>query len=169
MPHRSSFLIAGVLAASLACGQGAEEQVVYRSTMDDLDGVLTRTGVSIDTAISTQGAGSLRIEATEPTTVRLFELDEVDAESAQLIYRARLRTEDVEGPVFLEMWCRFPQGEFFSRALHQPLSGTTEWTTQQTPFRLEAGQNPQAVKLNVVVSGSGTVWVDDIELACVDF
>jgi hypothetical protein len=64
------------------------------------------------------------------------------------------------------MWCEFPgKGEYFSRALHAPLTGSNEWTTQETPFFLKEGENPNRVKLNVVVEGGGTVWIDDVVLA----
>jgi hypothetical protein len=63
------------------------------------------------------------------------------------------------------MWCSFPgKGEFYSRALQSPLTGTTEWTSQQTPFFLNAGENPDNVKLNLIVGGKGTVWIDDVKL-----
>jgi hypothetical protein len=88
-----------------------------------------------------------------------------DIEDARLVYRARVRTENVDGRVFLEMWCRFPgKGEFFSRGLTDPVSGTTGWVTQETPFFLKAGENPDLVKLNLVIEGKGTVWVDDLKL-----
>jgi hypothetical protein len=64
------------------------------------------------------------------------------------------------------MWCAFPgAGEFFSRALHAPLTGTTEWTTQETPFFLKKGEVPNLVRLNLVITGAGTVWIDDLTLA----
>ena len=92
-------------------------------------------------------------------------VDSIDIEKARLVYRARVRTENVTGQVFLEMWCRFPgKGEYFSRALDQALSGTVGWTTLEAPFILQAGQTPDLVQLNVVVDGTGTVWVDDIDL-----
>ncbi len=66
------------------------------------------------------------------------------------------------------MWCQFPgRGEFFSRALATPLSGTTEWSSQQTPFLLKAGESPDNIRLNLVVEGPGTVWIDDIVLESV--
>jgi hypothetical protein len=133
--------------------------------VDGLEGVLTRSGVSFDPEVSSDGNGSLRIAAVEDSTVRLYETGDLDVEDALLVYRARVRTEGVEGRVYLEMWCRFPgRGEFFSRALDAPLSGTTEWTSQQTPFFLKRGQNPDEVKLNLVIEGAGTVWIDDIVL-----
>jgi hypothetical protein len=134
-------------------------------SLDSTEGVLTQSGVTIDRQISSDGSGSLRINAAEPTTVRLFETGDVDIENARLVYQAQLRTANVEGQVYLEMWCSFPgRGEFFSRDLATPLRGTTEWSTEQTPFILKAGENPDNVKLNLVINGKGTVWIDDIRL-----
>jgi len=134
-------------------------------SLDSTEGVLTQSGVTIDRQISSDGNGSLRIEATKPTTVRLFEAGDIDIENARLIYQARLRTEDVEGLVYLEMWCHFAGiGDAFSRGLGTPLTGTTEWTTEETPFFLKKGENPDNVKLNLVIKGKGTVWIDDIRL-----
>jgi hypothetical protein len=63
------------------------------------------------------------------------------------------------------MLCHFPgKGDFFSRGLMTPLSGSTDWTTQETPFFLKGGENPDNIKLNVVIDGKGTVWIDDIQL-----
>jgi protein-disulfide isomerase len=133
--------------------------------LDSTEGVIAQSGVTIDKQISSDGNGSLRIEATEPTTVRLFETGDIDIENARLIYQAQLRTEDVEGQVYLEMWCHFAGvGEAYSRGLMTPLTGTTEWTTEEIPFFLNKGENPDNVKLNLGVTGKGTVWIDDIRL-----
>ena len=133
--------------------------------LDNTEGLITQTGVQIDKQISSDGNGSLRIEATEPRTVRLFETGDIDIENARLIYQARLRTENVEGRVYLEMWCHFVEwGDSFSRGLMVPLTGTTEWTTEEIPFLLKKGENPDNVKLNLGITGTGTVWIDDIRL-----
>jgi hypothetical protein len=134
-------------------------------SLDSTEGVLTQSGVTIDRQISSDGNGSLRIEATKPTTIRLFETGDIDIEEASLIYQAHVRTENVEGQVYLEMWCHIAGlGDCFSRGLDRPLTGSTEWVTEDTPFFLEAGQNPDNVKLNLVINGKGTVWIDDIRL-----
>ena len=136
-----------------------------RFALDDTKGVITQSGLQIDRQISSDGNGSLRIEATEPTTIRLFETGDLNVENARLIYQARVRTASLKGQVYLEMWCHFSgRGEFFSRGLDQPLTGTTDWTTQQTPFFLKKGQNPDNIKLNLVINGKGTAWIDDIRL-----
>ena len=141
----------------------AVEIMVY--PVDDATGVLTQSGVEVDRAVTGNGGGSLRVTATEPTTFRLYETGDIDIENARLIYQAKIKTADVNGEVYLEMWCHFPgKGEFFSRALHAPISGTVDWSTQETPFFLKKGENPDNVKLNLVVNGSGTAWIDDIHL-----
>ncbi len=155
--------LAAVVVAS--CSRSATEEPLFRDAVSDITGVLPGAGVEFDATTSSDGNGSMKISASDSTTVRLYQLGDIDVENARLIYRARIRTAGVQGTVFLEMWCRFPgQGEFFSRALHAPLTGSTGWTPQETPFFLEPGQNPDQVALNIVVSGPGTVWVDDVAL-----
>jgi hypothetical protein len=133
--------------------------------LDDLQGLITQSGVSIDKAISSDGNGSLRIDAEEPATIHLFETGDINIENARLIYQAKVRTINVRGQVYLEMWCHFAgKGEFFSKGLMNPLSGATDWTTLETLFLLKTGENPDNVKLNLVVTGKGTIWIDDIRL-----
>lgn len=155
-----------VIFALLACAKPSQQPVeIKHYPIDALDGIITQSGVQIDTVISKDGQGSLKIGAAEPTVIRLFETGDIDIEDARLIYQAKVRTEGVQGQVFLEMWCHFPgKGEFFSRGLQNPVSGTTEWTSVETPFFLQKGENPDNVKLNLVINGTGTVWIDDIRL-----
>jgi len=159
----SLFLLAALAAA---CSRGpVQPEEIKLFPVDDMEGIITRTGVRIDREISSDGNGSLLVTADAPLTVRLYETGDIHLENARLIYRARLRTENVEGQAYLEMWCSFPgKGEFFSRALHAPLSGTNEWTTQETSFLLQKGENPDNAKMNLVVTGKGKVWIDDIRL-----
>jgi hypothetical protein len=132
---------------------------------DDLQGVISTGAVTLDGEVSSDGKGALRIRAAQPTTVRLYETGDLDVENARLTYEAKIRTEGVSGQVYLEMWCQFTgKGEFFSRDLSTPLTGTTEWSTEETPFFLRQGENPDNVKLNLVIEGAGTVWIDDIRL-----
>jgi hypothetical protein len=148
----------------------AEQTTVLKIyPMDSMAGIITQPDenitMEIDPQISSDGNGSLRIHATGPVTVRLYEVGDLDIENARLIYRARLRTENVTEKVYLEMWCHFAQaGDFFSRGLASALSGSNSWTTVETPFFLKAGENPDQIKLNLVFEGSGTVWVDDVQL-----
>ncbi len=150
----------------MGCSQASQPVTeLRRFPIDSLEGILTQSGIQMDAETSSDGNGSLKVMAVEPTTVRLFEVGDLDVEDARLIYQAKIRTEGVEGQVYLEMWCHFPgQGEFFSRGLETPLTGTTDWTTEETAFFLQEGENPDNVKLNLVINGKGTAWIDDIRL-----
>ena len=150
----------------VGCSKPSQEVMeLKRFPIDSLEGIITQSGVQFDKEVSSDGKGSLKIIATEPTTVRLYELGGIDIENARLIYQAKVRTEGVEGQVYLEMWCHFPgKGEFFSRGLQTPLTGTTNWTTEEAPFFLKKGENPDNVKLNLVINGKGIAWIDDIRV-----
>jgi len=159
----SPFLI---IFLSSGCAKKPVEPVELKKyPIDTLDGVISQTGVQIDNEITSDGNGSARITVENPTTVRLYETGDIDVENSRLIYQAKIRTQDVEGQAYIEMWCHFPgKGDFFSRALHSPLSGTNEWSSQETSFFMKKGENPDNVKINVVINGKGTVWIDDIRL-----
>jgi hypothetical protein len=159
-------LLCIIFLIAIGCStNNVEIDEIKHFPLDDLEGVISQTGVELDKNISKDGNGSLRIAVTDPTVIRLFETGDIDLENARLTYKANIRTEDLKGQAFLEMWCSFPgKGEYFSRALHAPLSGNNEWTSQETPFFLEKNDNPDNVKLNIVINGSGTVWIDDIRL-----
>jgi len=159
-------LSVSMIFVDTGCSNKPAEPVVLKAyPVDNLDGLLTQEGVEFDSAVSADGNGSIKISAPESTTVRLYETGDVDIEKARLVYRAEIRTENVIGQVFLEMWCAFEgKGEFFSRGLQSIVTGNSDWADNETMFFLQAGQNPDNIKLNLVINGSGTVWIDDIEL-----
>lgn len=98
-------------------------------------------------------------------TIRLFEVEKPELEQCMVTYRAKLKTENLTGQAYLEMWCRFPgKGEFFSRELANPVTGSNDWASYETPFFLKKGEKPDLIKLNVVVKGIGKVWIKDVEL-----
>jgi hypothetical protein len=161
-------LIALMMAALMIsfCGKKKAEIVELKSfPIDNLDGLKTLSNVEIDSGISSDGHGSLKITAPDTTVVRLYEVNDIDIENGRLIYQAKIRSENLQGMAFIEMWCHFPgQGEYFSRGLQNPISGTTDWTTAETPFFLKEGEKPDLIRLNFVVAGKGNAWIDDIKL-----
>jgi hypothetical protein len=155
-----------MLFVFFGCSRQSTEVVELKHyPLDSMQGVITQSVVQIDKDISSDANGSLRINASGPIVVRLFETGDLGIENARLIYRAKLRTENVQGKVYLEMLCDFPgKGEFFSRGLQDPLTGTNNWVTEEIPFFLQKGEHPDNVKLNLVIDGKGTVWIDDVRL-----
>jgi hypothetical protein len=151
--------------AAVAPPEAIEVTELKRFPLDSTEELITQTDVQIDKQISSDGNGSLRIDVSKPTTIRLSETGDIDIENARLIYQARLRTENIEGGrVYLEMRCHIVgQGEF--PGVVRSLTESTDWTTTETWYLLNNGENPDNVKLNLIIDGNkGTVWIDDIRL-----
>ncbi len=157
------------LAAALTlygCGGETQQRTDVKSfPADNTTGVVDRSRVIADPDVTADGGGSLRVDVTEPTTIRLYEVDRLHFDQAVVTYRAQLRSQQLDGDAYLEMWCHFPDhGDYFSRDVENPITGTTDWKTFETPFTLQAGQVVESIRLNLVVLGRGTVWIDDIHL-----
>ncbi len=134
------------------------------------DARLLRAPTPVDKPISSEltltkdNAWSVSCATTQ--TFRLYEVANPGVERCTVSYKARLKSEGLAGRAYLEMWCHFPGlGEAFSRGLDNPISGSTDWATCQTPFFLKAGEAPDLIRLNLVVEGPGTVFIKDIELS----
>jgi hypothetical protein len=123
------------------------------------DQPLTRTGVSV-------WDGGWRIQPKTPGSVRLFEVARPTCDACRVLYRAKVKAQDLPAPAFLEMWVRVPEkGQFFSRGLDQTVVGSVDWTSIEIPFFFQKGQRADLVKLNVSFQGSGgTLWIKDVEL-----
>ncbi len=133
--------------------------------LNSVEEVIDRHLVVLDRAVSSDGSGSIKVEFDKPATIHLGNFAAEEIANSRLIYRARVKGEYISGRAYLEMLCFFEdQGEFFSRDLQSPVTGTTDWTTEETYFFLKEGENPDMVRLNLIVEGEGTVWVDDISL-----
>ena len=121
----------------------------------------------IDREISSDGRGSLRIDATEPTFVELARIHGKgeDLSFRQLLYEAKVKTEGVNGPVFLVMQAGITADGMPVVGNENSISGTNDWTTLQV-----AAGNPGNVKhvatttLQLEIGGPGTVWIDDVRL-----
>jgi hypothetical protein len=132
---------------------------------DTKDNIISKANVTVDKEVNSDGIASLKINASEPILVKLFETDDIDVEDAKLVYQAKVKAENFKGQAYLEMWCHFDErGSYFSRDLATPIFGDTDWVTEETPFFLKKGENPDNVSLNIVINGTGTIWIDDVKL-----
>jgi tRNA A-37 threonylcarbamoyl transferase component Bud32 len=130
-----------------------------------------------DQVVAEEGGWRIDVKSRKETAVRLFEVADAGVEGPPfprlVIYRLKIKTRllkydfaEKKGEAYQEMWCRFPgtKGEAFSKGLDKKVSGNTDWTEVAIPFRLEKGQRPDLIRLNLVVSGRGQVWIKDVEL-----
>ncbi len=97
--------------------------------------------------------------------MRLFEIADPGVEDCRIIYRAKLKSDHLDGRAYLEMWCRSPSGgEAFSKGFNLPVTGTTDWASYEVPFFFRKGESSDLIKLNVAMEGKGTLWIKDVEL-----
>jgi hypothetical protein len=154
---RNLFLLSWLLGTSVASTAPAVKTEVLRG-FSPADSPISR-----DFTLDPDKAWQAKSE--KAVTLRLFELAEPGVDDCMVIFRARLKTEAVTEPAYLEMWCRFPgRGEFFSRGLQNTVTGSNDWASYETPFFLKKGQQPDLIKLNLVLKGSGKIWIKDVEL-----
>ena len=140
-----------------------KSEELKRFPLNDTKGILTKNGVSFDKTTSKDGKGSLKLVATKETVFKLFKLTGFSLDNAKLLYKAQLKCKDVKGKAYLEMWVVTPDNKrFFSKGLNAPLEGTIDWTTKEIPFFLKKGEKINKIEINLVIKGTGTVWIDDI-------
>jgi hypothetical protein len=159
-----SFSLINILLIS--CNIQTEKSELEYFPVDDLNGIISQSEVQLDKNISDDGNGSIKIETSKPITVQLYTIDNIEVDNTQIVYEANVKSEGISGQAYLEMWCVFKdKGEFFSRGFDSVISGTSDWKTIRTVFDLGKGEIPVQIKLNVVVNGVGTLWIDDIHLS----
>lgn len=143
-------------------GRVAAEQIVAVN-LDDAGSLATL--IETDTKVKTEGDGSVRITTAWPVTVPLHDASGLSLDNTKLVYQAKVRSKDLVGKAYLEMWVRVKGQAYFSRGTTSFIEGTNrKWQTIVTPFILQPGQVADQVMLNIIVNGKGTVWVDDITL-----
>jgi hypothetical protein len=122
-------------------------------------------GIQINRDLKSQ---ALRFDTKWPVTISLKTIDARDKhiEQTKLSFSAQVRSQNLDGAAYLEMWMHFPGITKYvvSRGFERPLKGTAPWSKLETNFTLSKGQVPDQVVLNLVINGKGTVWLKDIHL-----
>jgi len=153
-----------LLVAAMGCnkkGPAAPSDIEYFSC-DSMEKVVATDQVSFDQGFSEDGKGSLKVTVEQPATVRLFDVPAPGAESAKYIFKAKVNMKDLLGDASLQMVIHFPNGGEVNA--YQTVKGTGAWTPMEVFGIVQKGQKPDVVKLNLLVSGTGTCWVDDVHL-----
>ena len=143
-------------------GGAASAQELKKLSLDDISVVSPK--IQSDGSVKVEGKSSIKITTRWPTTVMVGEVEGLDIENAKLIYKAKVKTE-IDGVAFLELWAHVGGGQYFSKGMNDTVKGKSDWKTIQTPFLFQKGQRPDKVTLNVVINGTGTIWIDDVVLS----
>jgi hypothetical protein len=105
------------------------------------------------------------VQAAENTIVPLFEIEKPGLETCMVTYKANAKAEDLAGKAYLEMQFKFPKkGEHTAKGLDSAVSGSTDWIPVEAPVFLDGSQQPDSMKLNLVVEGKGTIRLKDVEI-----
>ena len=144
--------------SGLAIGGTSAKQAVVVISLTTADPVISK-----DLTVTASNTWSASCTATQ--TFRLFEVSNPGVERCVVTYRLKLKTENLAGRAYLEMWCRLPgRGEFFSRSLGNVATGSNDWASYETPFFLKKGEKPDLIRLNLVVEGRGQIEIKDVQL-----
>lgn len=166
MTKNFTFYLTLIVIQFVACNVNTEKNELKYFPVDDLNGVIAASSIQLDKANSNDGKGSIKIAAASPVVIPLYIVNNIQADDTQIIYEAQVKSESLIGQALLEMWCVFKdKGDFFSRGFDSVISGTSDWKTIRTVFNLQKGEMPDQIKLNIMVNGVGTVWIDDIHLS----
>ncbi len=157
------------LAATGAAGQPPDTQLYVQQVdaMPELPAPMPPSvTVSFDPSQSVDGNGSVRIdyESAEPRSVVLYEAANPGVENATVWCEASLRGEGLKNIAYLEMWCDFGDGQYFTRGLDQVIQGDGDWRKVRIPFFLKQGEKPARFLMGVRMEGPGTLWIDGLSL-----
>jgi uncharacterized protein (TIGR03067 family) len=130
---------------------------------------ITRDGI-------TEDDGAWKIDATRERFIRLYEV-QPPVEDCLIYYRAKIKSSNLHGRAYLEMWSRMPHGgEYFSKGLPSAVLGTEDWKSVEIPFVLQKDERPDMFKLGIHIEPNAvqdqpdpsrlpeTVWIKDIEV-----
>lgn len=149
---------AGLLAVVGLANAGTEQ---YHWSHDNLPAAAT--------LIQEDGSNVLRIENTtgKSLTVPLVVIENPSLGNDHYEVKGDVRYENVEGEAYLETLNWFGKGKsaesFFSKTLNPTgamgvISGTSDWRDYRLPFFPKNGP-PAKIELNLVMPGSGTVFL----------
>lgn len=102
--------------------------------------------------------------AESPNTLRVWELAIETKDASRFECRFDLRSADLAGDVYPEMWCRVSgMGEAFSKGLQYRLTGDNDWISCVLPFYLKPGEFIENVRFQLVFSAAGSAAIRDVE------
>ncbi len=64
----------------ISCNVQPEKSELKYFPVNDLNGIITQTGIQLDKNISDDGNGSIKIEAAKPLVIQLYSIDDVSVE-----------------------------------------------------------------------------------------
>jgi hypothetical protein len=121
--------------------------------------------IKIDDQFKFEGKSSICVNAGSPCRVTVAEFDGIEKKNFILHSAAMVKTDLAPGAFVFEIVVKFNGGYYYSRAIDQRIVGKKDWQKVTTDFFFKQGQSPEKVYVNLIIEGSGKVWIDDIKLS----
>ncbi len=100
-------------------------------------------------------------EAVRVPVIQLFELPRQQVQNSTIVLRFSMKTEKVTNNVSVRLSAG--DGGTFLENAYGPISGTTNWNNYEIRYTYK-GTSPASVFIMVDITGTGTIWLKDIEL-----
>ncbi len=161
--------LAAVLALTAGCGAGGDgrPRELAAFALDQLDEIVEPADETIlmDRENSADGRGSLRVDAKRARIVRLFEVPLADLPGREIVCTMRMKSLVMRGPAFPELWASGGGRDPISvRDERGGVAHSMDWRDVSVSLVLEEGWKPDRIRVNLVMTGAGRVWVDDVRL-----
>lgn len=126
---------------------------------------------TLDTGVSADGKGALKIASYTPgkKVVPMYVVKSVNTgERRRLAYRALVSTGDIRGQAYLQLAVKLAGEETpaISENRVQAIRSATspQWVQLETAYFIPPGKTVEEARLNFVLDGLGTAWIDDLKL-----
>ncbi len=128
--------------------------------------IKNKVNMRVESVNENDSQKALRIEYNEEETlsILLYEVPLSNIENCVLEYQANIKSENMTNKAYLEMHCVLKGQAFFSRALNQAVSGSTDWRQSSTPFFLKEGEKSTKAILGIRMEAPGIVFIRNLKL-----
>lgn len=167
--RRGHFILPVVFLLFFLLSCKKEKPLVYNFPVNSLARTIAKFNIKLDNKVSYDGLGSIRIDCEDTTTAYLFVLRDIPVERPKLVWEVYCKSKDLKGKAFLEIGVQIPgkygKGvETFLHCSRDSLCGTTDWEKMEVEFLVMEKRKVDIAQLNMIVEGSGTVWIDQVRL-----
>lgn len=162
-------LVPAVVGVSYWQQQRREVSVIAARSLDSSNLAQVATRVVVDAVETTDGDGSLRIEAAHGAVLTLGELAGIQMTEGEILWcEARVKCRDLKQGGHLELWGELADGSrVLGRGGDQGLQGDQDWRIVRIPLEVGRATELRRVFVNGVISGPGTLWVDEVRFTAV--
>jgi len=159
------FLSAALLIVA-ACNKKAEppKEIDFFSC-DTADRFLSPDAATLDSgSAAAEGAACFKFVVEQPATLPLFEV-KFPGEAAKFTIRFKMRVKDFLGDAYGLMAVNYASGgKQEIKNYDKALGATSDWVPMELSWTVQKGQKVDSLVLSAALSGTGTVWVDDVHV-----